>query len=80
MKLVCTPSEAAEMLATSPNKVYELLEAGEIKAYKQGSLWKIPTELLREYVITKAEDETWRRKKDVIVRENNQMGRKAPRY
>ena len=63
MKLVCTPSEAAEMLATSPNKVYELLETGEIKAYKQGTAWKIPVELLQEYVIKTAEEQTWRRKR-----------------
>ncbi len=61
-RLVVTPNDAAEMLATSPNKIYEMLEAGVLPAYKQGSYWKIPVHSLQEYVISKAHKEAKERR------------------
>ena len=61
-RLVVTPQEAAEMLATSPNNIYPLLESGDIPAYRQGSFWKIPVHSLKEYVISKAFNESKERR------------------
>lgn len=62
-KLVTTPEKAAEMLATSPNNIYPMLESGELPAYKQGSYWKIPVVSLQEYVVSKAHAEARERRK-----------------
>ena len=62
-RLVVTPQEAAEMLATSPNNIYTLLESGEIPAYKQGSYWKVPVRSLEQFVITMANAEAEGRRK-----------------
>ena len=61
-RLVCSPAEAAEALATSPNKVRELLEHGDIPAYKEGRNYKIPITLLESYIVERAFTETERRK------------------
>jgi len=61
-KLVVTPEEAARMLATSPNTVYELLKDGRLPAFTIGSNWKIPVESLKKYVIDRAENESARRR------------------
>ena len=61
-RLVVTPAEAAEMLATSPNKIYLLLESGELPAYRQGSYWKIPVATLSAYIVEKAINESEERR------------------
>ena len=61
-RLVVTPQEAADMLATSPNNIYPLLETGVIPAYRQGSYWKIPVHSLKEYVISLAHNEAQERR------------------
>ena len=61
-RLVVTPAEAADMLATSPNRIYTLLESGELPAYRQGSYWKIPVDILKTYVTEKAITESKERR------------------
>ena len=63
-RLVCTPAEAAEALATSPSKVRELIANGELKAYREGKNFKIVITQLREYIETRATEETERRKNE----------------
>ena len=63
-RLVCTPAEAAEALATSPSKVRELISTGELKAYREGKNFKIVITQLREYIETRATEETERRKNE----------------
>ena len=33
------------------NAVYELLNSGKLKAYKNGRVWRIPREALKEYIL-----------------------------
>lgn len=61
-KMILTPDEAAEMLRTSKSTVHELLESGEIPAYREGKNWKIPAVLLKVYVTDRAMEESERRK------------------
>lgn len=49
-RLVITPREAAKALKISLHRIYEILEAGEIKAYREGTYWKIPVASLNEYI------------------------------
>lgn len=62
MKLVTTPQEAAKMLSTRPTTVYEMLEAGELPGYREGSYWKIPVKLLEQYVCERAIEESSKRR------------------
>lgn len=50
------------MLGTSPNRIRELVMAGDIPAYRDGRNWSIPVRLLESYVITRAMKETERRR------------------
>ena len=61
-RLVCTPAEAAEALVTSPDKVRELIQSGEIPAYREGRNFKIVISLLQVYIEERAMGETERRK------------------
>lgn len=42
--------DAAEALFIGKNRIYELLEKGELKGFRIGRVWKIPKESLEEYV------------------------------
>ena len=48
---ILTVEEACEALRMGYNAVYELLNAGKLKAYKNGRVWRIPREALVKYVI-----------------------------
>ena len=61
-KLVVTPKQAAEMLDIGIEKIYPLLESGEIPAIRIGTRWKIPLESFKEYVIARAVAEAKERK------------------
>lgn len=63
-RLVCTPAEAAEALVTSPDKVRELIQTGELPAYREGRNFKIVISLLQEYIEERAINETERRKNE----------------
>lgn len=47
---ILTPDEAAEILRVGTNRIYELLHSGELPAFRTGRMWKIPKDLLIEYV------------------------------
>lgn len=49
-KLLVTPEEAAEALAISRTRVYELLRRGELKSVKIGKVRRIPVAALQAYV------------------------------
>lgn len=55
--------EAAEVLRVSPNRVYELIDLGLLKAYREGNNWCILDKHLEEYAEKRAETETKRRMK-----------------
>lgn len=48
---ILTVEEACEALRMGYNAVYELLNSGKLKAYKNGRVWRIPREALNEYII-----------------------------
>ena len=45
--------EACKMLRMSRNSLYVLLKTGELKAYRQGRVWKIPKKSVMEYLSEK---------------------------
>lgn len=61
-RLVCTPAEAAEALVTSPDKIRELIQSGELPAYREGRNFKIVISLLQEYIEERAGRETKERR------------------
>ena len=61
--LVVSASEAARLLATSPNVIQKQLESGELPAYRDGQNWKIPVELLKIKVNGRALEEAEERRK-----------------
>ena len=48
---VLTTEEVCEALRMGYNAVYELLNEGKLKAYKNGRVWRIPREALKEYIL-----------------------------
>lgn len=63
-RIVFTATEAAEVLGTRPNRIQELLEAGEIPAYKDGRNWKIPCTLLQKFIEDRAIAEAKERRRN----------------
>lgn len=57
-------NEAAEMLATSPNRIKELVEAGELPAYRDSRNWSIPVSMVHRYAEERAIKEAEERRKD----------------
>jgi len=51
---VLTVEEACEALKVGHNAIYELLNSGKLKAYKNGRVWKIPKESVRRYILENA--------------------------
>ena len=48
---ILSPEEAADALRIGENAIYELLNEGKLKAYKNGRTWRVPKEAVKEYVI-----------------------------
>lgn len=48
---ILTVEEACEALRVGYNAMYELLNSGKLKAYKNGRIWRIPRNALLEYII-----------------------------
>lgn len=61
--LVISTSEAAKALSTSRAVTLDLIERGEIMAYREGRNWKIPVAGLAQYVVDRAVKETEIRRK-----------------
>ena len=51
---ILSPGEAAEALRIGENALYELLNSGKLKAYKNGRNWLIPKEAMRQFVMEQA--------------------------
>lgn len=49
---VLSVSEVAEYLGVGKNRVYELLNTGELKGFRMGSTWKISRMALENYILT----------------------------
>ena len=62
-KMVVSATEAAKLLKVRPNLLIAQLEAGEIPAYKEGTNWKIPADLLRATIENRAIKEAQERRR-----------------
>ena len=61
---ILTVDEAAEALRIGFNALYELLNSGKLKAYKNGRVWRIPKESIKEFIansarINKNQNQLW---------------------
>lgn len=52
---ILTVEEVCEALRMGYNAVYEILNSGKLKAFKNGRVWRIPRESLKEFVRKRAE-------------------------
>ena len=50
---ILTVEQLCEAFQIGKNTAYELLNSGEIKGIKMGSVWKIPKRSLLDYIIEK---------------------------
>ena len=48
---VMTVDEVCEALRMGYNAVYELVQSGKLKAYKNGRIWRIPKESVRQFIL-----------------------------
>ena len=51
---ILTAEEAAEALRIGYNALYELLNEGKVKAYKNCRVWRIPKESIKAYILDSA--------------------------
>lgn len=51
---ILSVEEACEALKVGHNAIYELLNSGKLKAYKNGRVWKIPKESVRRFILENA--------------------------
>lgn len=49
-----TADETAEVLKIGKNNLYKLLESGQLKAYRNGRVWRIPRLSVEQYILTQA--------------------------
>lgn len=54
--LVVRPARAAELLSTSRVRVYELINAGELKSFRDGGARKITVDSIHDYIKRKIAD------------------------
>lgn len=47
---IMTPEDVCEALRIGNNAVYEILNSGKLKAFKNGRVWRIPKTALLEYI------------------------------
>ena len=48
---ILTVEEVCEALRMGYNAVYGLLNEGKLRAYKNGRVWRIPRDALKEYIL-----------------------------
>ena len=48
---ILTTDEACEALRIGYNALYDLLQSGNLKAYRNGRLWRIPKKSVIQYII-----------------------------
>ena len=51
---ILTVEEACDALRMGYNAVYDLLNEGKLKAYKNGRVWRIPKISLEKYILESA--------------------------
>lgn len=48
---ILTTEEACEVLRIGFNAIYELLNSGKLKGYRNGRVWRIPKMAVQEYIL-----------------------------
>ena len=48
---ILTTYEACEALRIGYNALYDLLQSGKLKAYRNGRLWRIPKKSVIEFIL-----------------------------
>lgn len=48
---ILTAEEACEALRIGYNAMYELLNSGKLKGYRNGRVWRIPKVAVQEYIL-----------------------------
>ena len=48
---ILTVEEVCEALRMGYNAVYEILNSGKLKAFKNGRVWRIPKSSLQQYIL-----------------------------
>ena len=51
---ILTTEEACEVLRIGYNAIYELLNSGKLKGYRNGRVWRIPKAAVQEYILTRS--------------------------
>lgn len=52
---ILTTEEACEALKIGYNALYELLNSGRLKGYRNGRVWRIPKLAVQEYILRNAQ-------------------------
>ena len=51
---ILTVEEACEALRMGYNAMYDLLNSGKLKGYRNGRVWRIPKLAVKEYILESA--------------------------
>lgn len=51
---ILTAEEACEALRIGYNAMYDLLNSGKLKGYRNGRVWRIPKVAVQEYILRQA--------------------------
>lgn len=51
---ILTVEEACEALRMGYNAMYDLLNSGKLKGYRNGRIWRIPKLAIKEYILETA--------------------------
>ena len=51
---ILTADEACEVLRIGKNALYDLLQSGQLKGYRNGRVWRIPKKSVIEFICTQA--------------------------
>ena len=51
---ILTTDDVSEILRAGYNSVYELLNSGKLKGYRNGRVWRIPKESIKKYIMDSA--------------------------
>ena len=51
---ILTVEETCQALRMGYNAMYELLNSGKLKAYRNGRVWRVPKEAVKEYILNSA--------------------------
>ena len=66
-RIIVRIDDAADMLATSPNKVLNLIKQGLLPAYRDGRCWSIPISSIHKYAEERADAEAEGRRREWIL-------------